>query len=765
MPDSALPANYLCTGPLPREAAAQAVVDDPLELARHTRWLEAPDGSRRGQSALLLSGLHCAACAGLIEAALRRVPGVEAVQVSGAAQRASVRWDPTRTQLSALLAAVQGAGYGAVPDHAASAHAQRRAERRLALWRLFVAAFCMMQVMMLATPSYVAGAGELAPDLAALLNWGQWLLSLPVLLFSAGPFFAGAWRALRRGRVAMDGPVALGVAITFVASSGATFDPAGPFGHEVFFDSLTMFVAFLLGARYVELLARQRAAEQLEAETARLPQTAWRLRADGGVDAVSVQRLRAGDRLRVPLGEAFPADGVLLDGATQADESLLTGESLPVAKAIGDELVGGSLNLGAPATMRVLRAGADTRLQAIVAMMQDALAQRPEAARLADRWAAPFLLAVLLLAGGAALAWSWIDPTRALWVAVAVLIVTCPCALSLAAPATLVATARAMARRGVLLQRLDAIEALAGVQRVLLDKTGTLTDERPVLTAVHPAAADGLDGATLLALASSLAAHSRHPLSRALVDAATRSGASAAPGAWRDVRETPGAGLQACDEAGRNWRLGTPDWAGGGGAAARGRAGASVRLARDGVPLADFAFSETLRDGAAQAVAALRARGLQVELLSGDAAERVQAVARRLGIARVHAAASPQGKLAVVAAAQAQGLRVAMVGDGINDAPVLARADASLAMGQGALAARGSADAVIVSNQLADLVHAHALACRGMAIVRQNLAWAASYNALAIPLALVGWLPPWAAGLGMALSSLAVVLNALRAGR
>jgi P-type Cu2+ transporter len=808
--------------PVDADAPTGAVLDDPLELERYTRWIAQPDGTRLGESALQLSGMHCAACAGIIEAALLRVDGVAEARIGSAAQRATVRWDPLRTQASALIDAVRRAGYDAVPDAAAPARTLRRTESRLALWRLFVAWFCMMQVMMMATPSYVAPPGDLAPDLSQLLNWGQWLLTLPVMLFSAAPFFSGAWHGLRQRRIGMDMPVAMGVLIMFVAGTISTFEPEGLLGAEVYFDSLTMFVAFLLGGRWFEMRARHRAAEALETQLAALPETAQRLRDDGSEETVSVRRLQPGDRVRVPLGEAFPADGMLEQGRTEADEALLTGESLPVPKPPGAALVAGSINRGAPVLMRVERAGADTRFEAIVAMMRSAMSQRPAAARLADRWAPPFLIAVLLLAAGAAAVWSVIDPSRAVWVAVAVLIVTCPCALSLAAPTTLVAATRALSRRGVMLQRLDAIEPLARSQHFFFDKTGTLTEDRPVLAALRPtpaALAAGWDEAALRRQAAALARWSTHPLSEAIAmadeegarDATPSTGAaqggltvspSAAAGAstlpspdaavWHHVSETPGQGLAATDVSGVGWRLGSPEFAGvildaadaGAGATVRAAGHASgagqapsgaasparVWLARDGVPLAALHFEEHLRTDAQAAVDALKSEGVRLTLLSGDEPGRATALAARLGLDAVHGGASPEDKLAAVTAAQApdaQGRRrpVAMVGDGLNDAPVLARADVSLAMGQGALVARSQADAVIVSNRLGDLVAARRTAQRALTIVRQNMIWSATYNATCIPLALIGWMPPWAAGLGMALSSVAVVLNATRAAR
>ncbi|RVU45565.1 heavy metal translocating P-type ATPase [Rubrivivax rivuli] len=772
---SPAPAATLPAAPSDPTAEAQAriaVLDDPVEFGHGTRWVQGSAGAqgpRIAETSLQLSGMHCAACSGLIEAALFGVDGVLAASVSAASERATVRWDPARTRPSALIQAVRSAGYGAVPDAAAPARALRRQAHRQALWRLFVAAFCAMQVMMLATPSYVAGPGELEPDLRQLLNWGSWLLSLPVLAFSAGPFFRGAWLALRQRRIGMDVPVALGVAIAFVASSGATFSPDGVFGHEVYFDSLTMFVSFLLGARYLELRARHRAAEALESQLACLPETAWRVGPDGSVEAVSLQRLRPGDLLRVPLGQAFPADGVLAQGHTQADEALLTGESAPVPKPEGAPVVAGSTNLGAPVLMRVQRVGGDTRLETIVAMMRSASAQRPAAALLADRWAAPFLWTVLLLAAAGAAAWSVIDPSRAVWVAVSVLIVTCPCALSLAVPATLVAAARGLARHGVLLQRLDALERLARVQQVFFDKTGTLTEEALQLTAITRTAAGRVhwaDDAAALATAAALAAWSRHPASQALVAAQAERSTPGHDGlAWQQVAEVAGQGVQAQDAQGRTWRLGQAAWAAGVPLADDAAAASQVALACEGELLALFSLDEALRPGAVAAVQALQSAGVQLTLLTGDAQARAQALAQRLGLQDVRARATPEDKLAAVAQAQQQGRTVAMVGDGVNDAPVLARADVSLAMGQGALVARSQADAVITSNDLGDLVHARQRALHAVRIVRQNMVWAAAYNATSIPLALMGWLPPWAAGLGMALSSLLVIGNALRAAR
>jgi P-type Cu2+ transporter len=801
----------------------RAALDDPSQLQACTRFVETADGQREAQTRLLIGGIHCAACAGTIETALAAVPGVHQAEVSASSERAQVRWDPSRTRASELIEAVRRAGYGAFPDTGAEAVQRQARELRRHVWQLFVAAFCMMQVMMYATPAYVAEPGDLSADMAQLLRWASWVLSIPVLVFAAGPYFRAAWQAARQRRISMDTPVALGIAVTFVASSAATFDPGGLFGHEVYFDSLTMFVTFLLGARLLESRARNRAARALDAVMRRLPDAVERLDAQGQGSLVPAGELRAGDRVRVHAGQAFAADGVLLEGRTEVDESLLSGESLPVAKAPGDTASAGCINLGAPVVLRVERVGASTRYQRIVQMVERALTERPALTRMADRVAAPFLWAVLLLAGGAALAWQFIDPARAVWVAVSVLIVTCPCALSLGAPVALLAAAGQLARRGVLVQRLDAIEALAKVDTAVFDKTGTLTQDRlglaqtVSLEAWPPSAQadDALSGAgawpglrgpaDLLSFAATLAVLSRHPLARALAAQAGVPPRIAQPpadanaeslGGWRGVQEVAGQGLQAVwheaasgDDASRglSWRLGSAAWCGvppqgadvgrpcvflavqrlpvqAGSSDAALTLGATLDAAGPAAwrPLARFEFDEVLRPGAAAALAQLRAQGVALRLLSGDQPAAVHAIAGQLDIEEAQGGATPQDKLAAVEQLQQSGRHVVMVGDGINDAPVLARADVSVAMGHAAALAQSRADFVMLGNRLEEIAAARTLAQRTVRIVRQNLWWALAYNAACVPLALAGLLPPWLAGLGMALSSLLVVLNATR---
>lgn len=787
--------------PLPELTASQAAgLDDPDLLAQCV--VELPMGPLR-RIGLGISGMYCAACTITIEDAVKAVPGVSEVQVQAASQRARILIDPARVKLSDIVAAVQRVGYRAWPDAAARAGHERLRQRRMLLWRLSVAAFCMMQVMMLAWPQYVAGPQEIPPDIWQLMNWANWVLSLPVMIFSCGPFFSGAWRAARQGRVSMDTPVAIGMLATFIVSTGVTMGQTDVFGHEAYFDSLTMFVAFLLMGRWLESSARERVTHSLEALCVRLPEAVERAVANDAegegadlrgiaVESVPLSALRHGDRVKVAVGQAFPADGQVLLGQTEVDESLLTGESRAVPRQPGQMVVAGSINLGSPVWVSVERLGPDTRYQQIVSLVHQAMTEKPGWMRTADRMAGPFLWGVLGLAALGALAWQWIDPARSVWVAVSVLVVTCPCALSLAAPSALLSAAGAMAKRGLLVRRVDALEALSTVRQFYFDKTGTLTESE--LSVMGLQQADGVTGLAevvagspidkLWHLAASLAAASHHPVSRSMVLAA-QAGHSAGEGpwvptSWAELHERAGQGVEARDESGQLWRLGRQDWVLGADASAMLHNWAQPDAPRawlaarspDGALLPDavvgILLDEVFRQEAAPALHQLRALGCQAALLSGDHNDRVQAASRILGphgeLPVAAAQATPEDKLQVMSLAQQRGEQVAVVGDGINDAPVLAKADVSVALDQGSALAQSQADLIVLNGRLTGLPEAVAHSRFAMRIVKQNLAWAAVYNFACIPLALMGLLPPWAAGLGMALSSLGVVLNSLRLG-
>lgn len=742
-------------------------LDDPQEQAEFTRTCEV-DGREWRESVLLVQGMYCAACADSVESALQNRPGVASAQVHAATRRLTVRWDPERIQASDIARAVGDSGYRLLPLQQAMSITERLAETRKALWRLFVAGFCMMQVMMYSTPLYVTEPGEIPVDLVQLLRWASWVLSVPVVLFSSGPFFRSAWRDLRQGRIGMDTPVSIGIAVTFVVSTAATFEPSGPWGHEVWFDSLTMFVFFLLGGRYLELKARDRTAGALDALMNRLPDLCERQLPDGSFETVSIKRLLVGDVVQVRAGQALPGDGVVLSDGMTVDEALLTGESHPVTRQRGESVVAGSFNLAGPAQVRLERLGRDTRFAQIVQLMEQASTEKPRLAQLADRWAAPFLSLVVIAAGLAAVYWWPTDPHRALAVAVAVLIVTCPCALSLATPAAMLAAAGALAKRGVLVRRLQAFEALAGVNVMVFDKTGTLTHDRVVLREVRTR--DGLLREDALRQAYALASSSLHPVSRAIAVESLPLAQSGLTDVWK-LREVAGQGIEAVQPGEQAWlRLGSAAFCGLNEAdlVTHQRTVADTPCAylvdAQGW-LATFVLDEGVRDDARDVMAALAQLGLKTRLLSGDKRAAVERVAAPLGIADWVAQASPEDKLAHLTKWQAQGERLAMVGDGLNDGPVLARADCAFALGHGAALSQAQSDFVVQSGRLADVVLTTLLARKTLRVVRQNLWWAAGYNVVAVPMALFGWMPPWLAGLGMAGSSLWVIGNALRLSR
>jgi Cu2+-exporting ATPase len=610
----------------------------------------------------------------------------------------------------------------------------------------------MLQVMMYAMPAYISGFGDMTPDIRQLLQWAAWVLTLPVMFFSCGPFFGNAWRDIKQRQISMDFPVALGIIITFSVSTAATFQPGGWWGAQVYFDSLTMFVFFLLTGRWLELRLRSRTAGALDDLMRRLPESVERQNVDGSFSRVAVRRLMLGDVIRVLPGESFPADGTVIKGETQVDEALLTGESRPVLKGVGSTVIAGSHNLYSAVLLKAEQLGKSTRYSQIVALMERASVDKPRLALLADRMSRPFILLVLLAAAGAAAFWWHNDPGRALMAAVAVLVVTCPCALSLATPAAMLASAGTLARRGVLVRRLQALEAFAGIDTVIFDKTGTLTSDS--MHVVFSTARKGVSAERALQTARAIAQYSMHPLSRALVAASNK----AIVKSVSEVNEIVGQGLTANSDFGQV-RLGSAKFCGLDIPLAD---SVEVHLADKHGWLASFAIDEDIRPDAHLAIQTLQNAGIQIHVLSGDLPNAVQRVATLIGISNMAAGCTPQDKLTYLQSLQKQGRHVAMVGDGLNDGPVLASAHVSVAMGEAVPVAQAQSDIVILSGQLILIPKLLTQARRTMHIVRQNLLWAAVYNAVCVPLAVMGWLSAWLAGLGMALSSLIVIMNAAR---
>ena len=753
----------------PREAIPAAL--DEMRLFDHAavqKTLVRDLGDDGREVSLMLEGITCAACVWLNEQHLARVPGVTAVSINYATRRARVQWDSCRCALSDILAAVAAIGYRAHPYDVSRHEALAHRERREAIWRLFVAGFGAMQVMMYAIPIYVAADGEMTADIRQLMHWAGLILTLPVMAYSARPFFGNALRDLRLRRLGMDVPVALGLGVAFLASVWATVSARG----EVYFDSVSMFVFLLLGGRFLEMRARQKAVAIGESIARLVPALASRIAGwpeSREAKTVAAAELAAGDFVLVKAGETVSADGIVVEGCSSFDESLLTGESLPRARTVGEALTAGTCNIDSPVVFRVEQAGEETRLATIVRLIERAACERPAIVALADRVASWFVFAMLCIAALVFYYWFGVDPERAIWVTVSVLVATCPCALSLATPVALTVANGTLAQQGLVVSRAGAVEALAQANRIVFDKTGTLTTGRLGLERIDVLAGD--DEETCLALAAQLEAASEHLLARALREAAARRGASGGQMA-ENVLVAPGQGLEG-SVAGRRLRIGRPDYVAGlhgrplTPAMAGTAAGAASLVALGDTQgwVALFVLRDELRPGAAAAIQALHGMGFRLAILSGDHASAVEAVAESLAIREWHAGKLPAEKLERVRRWQADGERVLMVGDGINDGPVLAQAQVSVAMGAGAQLAKVQADCILIGDDLDALVVSLRTARRSRRVIGQNLGWALAYNALVIPFAALGWVTPWIAGIGMSGSSLIVVANALRIAR
>jgi Cu2+-exporting ATPase len=729
------------------------------EYAQRSFVRQLHDGER--EASLVLGGIECAACAWLNERHLQQLPGVLDAQVNFSTHRARVRWDPSHTRLSDILAAVKSIGYEAHPYDPDRQEALLNRERKRQLRRLGVAGALGVQVMMIAVALYAGEWYGIEEHFRSLFLWLSLALTTPVLLYCARPFLSGALRDLRNRRLGMDVPVSLGLCIAFTGSVYATVVDEGP----VYYDSVVMFVFFLLLARYLELMARRRGAQLSEALVRPVPAMATRLDGTGRLDVVPVAELTVGDRVLVRPGAQIPADGRVSEGRTSVDEALLTGESRPIVKAAGDFVIGGSINLDSPLTILVEQTGPDTVLSRILDLVERARGERPYLARAADRIAAWFVAGVLILAAAAAVYWWLTDPERWLSVTIAMLVVTCPCALSLATPTAITAATGALTRRALIITGNNALETLARTTRFVFDKTGTLTHGRPRLMKTETTS--DVTAEECLRIAAALEQSSEHPVAKALMDN-------------RDVKEaasnivnTPGAGLRG-EIGGVLYTIGTPSFV-------ELHTGhrlldkktaddvdsncSLVLLANQSSVLCAFVLSDELRPDARSLVQTLQQQGITASLYSGDRSIVTKHIAERIGIADAIGDLSPEDKLRLVRGLQAEGETVAMVGDGINDTPVLAAANVSIAMGDGTQAARASADMILLGGNLANLTDGVAIARKTLTIIHQNLLWAVAYNLLAIPAAATGWIAPWMAAIGMSASSLLVVGNSLRLAR
>jgi Cu2+-exporting ATPase len=716
------------------------------------------------EAALLLDNIRCPACLWLNERHLRSLPGVIDVHIDDTTQRARVQWDPQTIRLSEILRAITDIGYIAHPYDATRSEQLNTLRRRRSTERLIFAGAIGMLVMNFSLATYVmvdTGPSASLPLWIVIGRWTSLLLALLLLAWPGQEFFAGAWNDFRHRRLGMDVPVVLGLSAAFIGSLHATVTGQG----EVYFDSIAMFIFFLLLARRRELRGKLSAANRLDRLARITPRTASRLDADAEVTTVPVDELTVGDLIRLLPGETLPVDGLLINGISSFNESLLTGEARPVVYQLGDAVVAGAVNGEQPVTIRVTHTVQHSAVSEIRQLVERGLELRPRYAVLAEQVASGFVAVLLLIAVATAGYWLWADPAHWLPSTIAVLIVTCPCALALATPVALAVSAGRFIDMGVLPLRMRALDALACADLFVFDKTGTLTSGQPVVSAIVPVA--GLDEDCCLRHAAALAAESAHPLAHAL-----RQRVPQPRIAIREVENVPGAGIRASIE-GIEWRLGKPDFAADSQSCdertraliADARAGGQLVsvLANSGGVQAVLLFEDPLRPGVKAMLDGLKDSGVRhFALLSGDAPDSVQRMGKQLNIDDIHGGQSPTNKLAWTQAQQAQGRQLAMLGDGINDAPTLAAADVSISFADATDLANSSSDFLILGKDAAVLADARHLARRTRRNIQQNFAWAGAYNLFAVPFAAAGWIPPWGAAIGMSFSSLFVVMNALR---
>jgi len=699
------------------------------------------------QAQLLIGGISCAACVWLIEKHLLALPAVKKVRVNASTHRCWLEFDPNAGRLSEIFTSLDRIGFRPQPATDENQNRLLDTENRQAQRRLGIAGLGMMQVGMVAIALYGGAMLGMTEQWQGFLRITSWVFATPVVFYSAMPFYQAAWRAIKTRHLVMDVPVSIAIILAYGASIWATII-SGP---DVYFDSVSMFTFLLLVGRYIEMRARHRAGFAASNLAQLLPLSAIKLDA-GEQHSVPVKSLAIADQILVKSGATIPCDGIVYDGRSSVDESMLTGESQALIKAKGDSVTAGTLNGESALWVEVVAVGSATRLSAIARLVAQAEQEKPQQVAIADRLAVYFVAAVLLVSASVFAYWWQVKPEDALWITLSVLVVTCPCALSLATPVALTTATNTLRRMGLLVTRGHVIEMLSQVQRVVFDKTGTLTEGAPTVVQVKSLVA-GYPSDLVLALAAGLEAPSNHPIAKAFhgQDSSlifTDLGSETAKGV-RGIYQGDEYRLGSASFASQNF-LSAPD------------DGQWLLLSKNQQALAWIELQDPLRESAAAAVKRLQQDNLQLQLLSGDNTATVGRIAQMLDIQHAQGSVTPEQKLEIIQAYQQQGDVVLMIGDGINDVPVLSGSDVSIAMPGAADLAQSHADCLLLASDLNLIGRARQLALKTRRIISQNLVWALAYNILVLPMAVMGWVPPYLAAVGMSLSSVVVVLNALR---
>lgn len=748
------------------------VVDDTFSLFDEIEFQERfvtreKDGSPYASCDLLIEGMHCTACVWLLEKYIDDLPGVDRIDVNFTEQKASIKWQAETLPLSAIVTAISRLGYAAEPFSEDVLLDSRVRENHLALRRLGVAGIAMMQVGMLAIALHAGALQGIELEYRDFIRWISLLVTVPVVLYSAQPFFIGAWRGAVLKKPGMDLPVAIAIALAFAASCRATISGRG----DVYFDSVTMFTFLLLAGRYLELRARHYSGRMSSNLSSLLPSTAIRLTGvcdDSGTQRqvkqqpIPLYKIKLGDRLLVKSGQVIPADGIIVSGESSVNEAQLTGEFMPKYRAIGDSVVAGTVNGDGTLTIKVSATGSNSQIESVNRLVSSAQSRKPRIALIADQFAGFFITAVLALSAMTYFYWTYIDngehAARAFWIMLSVLVVSCPCALSLATPAALTAAGNRLRTKGVLVTEPQVWETMKMITDIVFDKTGTLTKGELSLLAIKPIGRMTVE--RCVEIASALESFSNHPI------ASVFSSPSGVTTNVHNVKISTGEGLEGRVD-GDLYRIGSIDYA------TRWHDDATTATTAPGTgqwilmtdslgPVCWFQIQDSLRDGAGELVSILKSRNYKTHLVSGDSSGDAQLLSVALGMDHCIAGASPQDKLDYCRALRSKGAKVMILGDGINDIPVLAEADISIAMASASSLAKTHADCILLSGNLTTVAALIDLAENTRKVIKQNIAWAFAYNFLVIPLAVMGLIPPYVAAVGMSLSSLVVILNALR---
>lgn len=724
----------------------------------------------RDEITLMISGITCAACVWLIEHHLQRAPGIEHCKLNLASQRAEIAWDSHQISLSGIIKNIAAVGYKAEPYSPHKQEAVIDQENKKALARIGVAGLGTMQVMMFAVGLYAGAFDGIAENHETFLRIVSALVCLPVYLYAGFPFLAGAYRNIKARHAGMDVSVALAITAAYLSSLWSTYTH----GPEVYFDSVCMFVFFLSVGRYLEMRVRHlslsssiRMANSKVVMALVLDGDDWKLR--------PADQLKVNDKVRVKAGEIIPGDGLIVEGISSINEAMLTGEEIPVAKSTGCSVTGGTLNIDNPITLTITRNATDSTLYALRRLLDRAQSEKPAITQIADRVSSYFVMAVIFLSIAVYAYWYQHAPEDAFWIVLSVLVVTCPCALSLATPAAITAATSRLSNKGFLPSSAYFIESFKQVTDVVFDKTGTLTEGVfsikqivPIVSSlqVQPQQQAKALEESLILIAASLESHSEHPIANAFVNALS---STLKPIPLIDIHLHTNLGIEgftltSSSQNKSRYRLGVAQFACGTQVPPLPPrdSGHWLLLSENYSPLAWFEIQDKIRPDADSLIRYLDQRGLVTHILSGDQSDHPEKVAQQLGIQHTVNGAHPEHKLAYIKQLQAQSRKVLMIGDGLNDAPVLAGADVSIAMATGTDLAKVAADAILLNHRISSLKTVFETIDKTYTVIQQNLSWAILYNMTALPLAAAGWIPPWMAAIGMSGSSLIVVLNALR---